>query len=550
MMKFYKILFLLLTIPLITSCGGATRPLPVQPIIGLPAGTDGFAWWNDTVFYEVFVRSFYDSNGDGIGDLNGLTQKLDYLNDGNPDTTTDLGITGLWLMPINASPSYHGYDVSDYYAVNPAYGTLDDFRNLLAEAHKRGMRVTIDFVMNHTSTQHLWFQAAQDPQSPFRDWYIWATSHPGYKGPWGQDVWYRTSSGYYYAIFWQGMPDLNYSNPAVVAEMEKVASFWLKEVGVDGFRLDAAKHIIEEGENQENTPSTHFWWKDFRTFYKSVNPQAMTVGEVWTSNQAVATYVQGDELDLAFNFDLAKAILDNTGSRNARALSSAIEKTVSAFEPGSWAVFLSNHDQPRPMTMLMEDNAKAKTAATVLLTIPGVPYLYYGEEIGMTGQKPDERIRTPMQWSAEHEAGFTSGTAWEVINPNFAEYNVAAQTADSASLLSHYRTLIQLRNQHAALRVGEYLPVEADNRNVLAFLRVSNEETVLVVINLGKDAVGEVRLSLETGPLTGKVKVAPLFGQGKFIPPQVNAQGGFEGYQPLPEIPANSSFILQLQASR
>jgi glycosidase len=202
------------------------------------------------------------------------------------------------------------------------------------------------------------------------------------------------------------------------------------------------------------------------------------------------------------------------------------------------------------MTMLMEDNAKAKTAATVLLTIPGVPYLYYGEEIGMTGQKPDERIRTPMQWSAEHEAGFTRGTAWEVINPNFAEYNVAAQTADSASLLSHYRTLIQLRNQHAALRVGEYLPVEADNRNVLAFLLVSNEETVLVVINLGKDAVGEYQLTLAMGPLAGKVKVAPLFGQGKFIPPQVNAQGGFEGYQPLPEIPANSSFILQLQASR
>jgi alpha-amylase len=228
----------------------------VAPVTGLPAGTDGKPWWNDAVFYEVFVRSFYDSNGDGIGDFNGLTAKLDYLNDGNPATTTDLGVTALWLMPIHPSPSYHGYDVTDYYDVNPQYGTLADFKRLLAEAHKRGIRVILDLVLNHTSLQHLWFVAAQDPQSPYRDWYLWSPTDPGWPGPWGEKVWYANGRSYYYAIFDKNMPDLNYTNPAVTAKLDDVARFWLAEVGVDGFRLDAAKHLIEAGQVQENTAST------------------------------------------------------------------------------------------------------------------------------------------------------------------------------------------------------------------------------------------------------------------------------------------------------
>jgi alpha-amylase len=193
-----KRLALLLLLAVLAACAKPAA-VPVQPVTGMPQGTDGYSWWNDTVFYEIFVRSFYDSNGDGIGDFNGITAKLDYLNDGNPETTTDLGVTGIWLMPINPSPSYHGYDVTDYYAVNPDYGTMEDFQNLLDEAHARGIRVIMDLVLNHTSSKHPWFTSSWDPASPTHDWYIWSDTKPAYNGPWGQKVWYPSHGQYYYA---------------------------------------------------------------------------------------------------------------------------------------------------------------------------------------------------------------------------------------------------------------------------------------------------------------------------------------------------------------
>jgi len=260
-------------------------PTPVSTTQVKPAGTAvGPFWWNDSVFYEIFVHSFYDSDGDGIGDLNGLVEKLDYLNDGDPATTDDLGITGLWLMPIAQSPSYHGYDVADYCAVDDEYGTNEDFRRLVDEVHRRGIRVIIDLVLNHTSSKHPWFQSARDDvNSPYRDFYIWSEQDPGYKGPWGAQAWHRSATGYYYGVFWEGMPDLNYDNPAVTAEMEEVIRFWLEDMGADGFRLDAVKHLIEEDRSQENTPATHEWLRGFYVFYKETNPDAMTVGEVWSS---------------------------------------------------------------------------------------------------------------------------------------------------------------------------------------------------------------------------------------------------------------------------
>jgi alpha-amylase len=228
---------------------------PVTQVPALSQGTDGYPWWNDTIFYEIFVRSFCDSNGDGIGDFNGITEKLDYLK--------NLGVTGLWLMPINPSPSYHGYDVTNYFAVNPDYGTIADFKTLVSEAHNRGIRVIIDMVLNHTSSQHPWFIAAQDPNSPYRNFYIWSDTKPVYSGPWGEQVWYPTITGYYYAIFSQSMPDLNYRNTEVTAQMENAVKFWLETTGIDGFRLDAARHLIENGTVQANTPETHAWFKQF-----------------------------------------------------------------------------------------------------------------------------------------------------------------------------------------------------------------------------------------------------------------------------------------------
>lgn len=532
---------------LLTACG-PTDPNAVQPITGLAEGTDGYAWWNDTVFYQIFVRSFYDSDGNGIGDFNGIIEKLDYLNDGNPRTSTDLGITGLWLMPINPSTSYHGYDVTDYYAVHSDYGTIDDFKKLLDECHQRGIRVIVDMVFNHTSVMHPWFQEARDdPASDRRDWYVWADADPNYRGPWSQEVWYPTVSGYYYAVFGSGMPDLNYTNPEVTAEMENVSRFWLEEVGVDGFRLDAARHLIEDGQEQENTAATHDWWKNFRTVYKAINPEALTIGEIWTTNYAVVGYVKGDELDLAFNFDLASAILRYVGSRDAENMAASLRRSFNIFPLGTYATFISNHDQVRTMSAFYNDQDLARLAAGVLFTGPGVPFIYYGEEIGMTGTKPDPNLRTPMQWTAEHAAGFTTGAAWGSVNRNYTEVNVAAQTDDPTSLLAYYRTLIHLRNNHAALRVGEYTLVNTDSDSVLAFLRISEEETILVLINLGKDATSEYSLAVNRSPLTGSYRGTILLGEGEVAEFTVTDTGGFTGYLPVVEIPGNGTMVIQLQ---
>ncbi|HEX6269043.1 MAG TPA: alpha-amylase family glycosyl hydrolase [Anaerolineales bacterium] len=515
---------------------------PVQPVTGLPQGTDGYPWWNDTVFYEIFVRSFYDSDGDGIGDFNGLTEKLDYLNDGDPNTTTDLGVTGLWLMPIHPSPSYHGYDVTDYYAVNPEYGTMDDFERLLDEAHKRGIRVTIDWVLNHTSIRHPWFEQAQDPDSRYRDWYRWTADRPttpGWHPGGGQE--------FYYALFWVGMPDLNYANPEVVAEMKNVARFWLQDIGVDGFRLDGAKHIFEEGSVVENTPQTHAWYKELRSFYKGVAPQAMTVGEVWNDSGTVSTYLQGDELDLAFDFDLAKNTVFSAGIQQADYMADVLVHDLSLFRPGQFATFLTNHDQDRAMSVLNDDVNAAKNAAFLLLTSPGVPFLYYGEEIGMLGKKPDEDIRRPLQWSDDDNAGFTTGNPWRAPASDYTTKNIESQSADPDSLLSLYRTLIHIRNNHAALRVGDYYLIETGHSAVYASLRVSQEETVLTLINLSSEPVSDYALNLEQGPLSGDYMLAPLLDTGSFTSPAITEQGGFENYEPLPQLPPYGQFILQLQ---
>ena len=542
MLSIFGLLLLLLT-----ACGAADSNA-VQPVTGLPEGTDGYAWWNDTVFYQIFVRSFYDSNGDGIGDFNGIIEKLDYLNDGDPRTTTDLGITGLWLMPINPSTSYHGYDVTDYYAVHPDFGTLEDFRRLIEACHARGIRVIIDMVFNHTSVEHPWFQEARDnPDSDRRDWYIWAEEDPNYRGPWNQEVWYPTVSGYYYAVFWSGMPDLNYTNPEVTAEMEHVSRFWLDDVGVDGFRLDAARHLIEDGQEQENTDATHAWWKNFRAIYKAINPDALTVGEIWTTNYAVVGYVKGDELDLAFNFDLASAILSYVGSRDAENMAASLRRSFDLFPQGTYATFITNHDQERTMSAFFKDIDLARLASSVLFTGPGVPFIYYGEEIGMTGTKPDPNLRTPMQWSAEHAAGFTTGAAWGSVNRNYTEVNVAAQTEDPNSLLSYYRTLIHLRNNHAALRVGEFTLLNTDHDSVLAFLRHSQEETLLVIINLGEEAVSQVTLSVNRSPLAGSYRGIALLGEAEIADLVVTDMGGFSDYIPLNEMPANGALVIQLQ---
>jgi alpha-amylase len=527
------------TVPPTAIAPTATQPppTPTPDPPALPTGTAGYPWWNDTVFYQIFVRSFYDTTGDGIGDLNGVIEKLDYLQ--------QMGVSGIWLMPIKPSPSYHGYDVTDFYDVNPEYGTKEDFHRLMEAAHERGIRVIIDLVLNHTSTEHPWFRESRLPDSERRDWYIWVDEAPSWPGPWGQVVWHRTPTGYYYGVFWGGMPDLNFENPAVTEEMFNVVHFWLEEMGVDGFRLDAIKHLIEDGRNQENTPATLAWFEEFYAFYKDVNPEAVTVAEVWSATANVLPYVD-QRVDIAFEFDLAQAMINsaNNGSRTEVAIHHT--NVVNNYPPGQYATFLANHDQNRTMSQLGGDFDKAKLAATLLLTSPGVPFIYYGEEIGMMGVKPDENLRLPMQWSPEPGAGFTSGRPWRPLHRNYQEVNVALQDDDPDSLLNHYRSLIQLRNQHPALRVGDWLRVNTVEREVYSFIRVLEDEVLLVLFNLSDRPVDRYRLALPEGPLPATVTATLLLGEGEPAAPTVNEAGGFSDYRPFAELPPQSSFIIRL----
>ena len=504
--------------------------------------------WSDRVFYEIFVRSFYDSDGDSMGDLRGVIEQLDYLNDGDPSTMTDLGVTGLWLMPVMQSPSYHGYDVTDYFQIEQDYGTNEDFLALIEAAHERGMIVIVDLVVNHTSVEHPWFIASTDGDPQYDDWYVWSDESPTYRGPWGQQVWIPRGGRSYYAVFWDGMPDLNYNNAEVTQEMHDIARFWLEDMGVDGFRLDAIKHLIEEGSNQENTPSSHAWMQSFHAYVDSVDADALTVGEAWSTSYEAAEYVENDEVDLVFEFDLAAAMVQSARQGNHAAVAAIQERSVSLYPQARYATFLTNHDQNRVMTELRGDMGAAKVAASILLTAPGLPFIYYGEEIGMQGQKPDERIRTPMQWDAtENTAGFTTGRVWEPLSTRNEEgINVADQMDDPESLWSHYRNLIHVRTGYAALQWGEFAMVESDAREVYSFLRYTDDQTLLVVINLSDEPVEEYTLTLETGVLGGLTGASVVFGDGESVVPTVNANGGFDAYVPMTPLAAYSTMIIEL----
>ena len=544
MKHLYKFFSVLVLLAIISGCSTvATQtatPLPEPtPTPVISQGTEGFPWWNDAVFYEIFVRSFRDSDGDGIGDFNGITEKLDYLE--------ALGIKGLWIMPINPSPSYHGYDVTDYYAVNSDYGTMDDFKRLMEEAHKRDIKVIIDFVMNHTSSKHPWFLSALTPGSEYRDWYKWSETDPGTLGPWGAKAWHRASNGqYYYAIFWDQMPDLNYDNPAVREEIKKVTSFWLKDVGIDGFRLDAVRYMAED-DQLADSKANHAFLEEWGQYYRSINPQAFTVGEAWTDNANVKKYTNTNkELSSAFNFDLSAAMLKlNEG--NTTSLRFILQTTIRDFPEQDNANFITNHDMPRVMNQLGTDQEqRAKIAAGILLTAPGIPFIYYGEEIGMSGTKPDELIRTPMQWDNTQGAGFTDGKPWEAINADFLLVNVAKQTGDSTSLLEYYRNLIQLRNEHSALRIGKTYVTDSKSNKIISYLRAGKDETLLVIINIDDAPVSGYDLELSLGPLSGQYDAASLLDNSTINPLTANAKGGFNAYNPLNELPPYSVTVIQL----
>ncbi|MDQ6635414.1 MAG: alpha-amylase family glycosyl hydrolase, partial [Gemmatimonadota bacterium] len=493
-------------------------------------------WRRGATCYEIFVRSFYDSDGNGIGDLNGLTEKLDYINDGNPRTTQDLGARCIWLMPVAESPSYHGYDVSNYYRVEPDYGSSADFKRFTAAAHKRGIKVLVDLVLNHASSEHPYFQAAlRDPASPYRSWFRWSATKPDQKGPWGQEVWHKSPvrDEYYYGVFWSGMPDLNYETAAVRAEANKVARFWIDSMKVDGFRLDAVPYLVETGAQLAHTAGTHKVLRDFNAYVHGRKRDAFTIGEAWDSTGTILTYYP-DQLDAYFAFPASDAIINAVNSGAASKLLPEFLRFQAALPANRWSPFLRNHDQSRTLTVLGGSMARARMAATLLFTLPGLPFLYYGEEIGMAGDKPDEQIRTPMQWTRQPNAGFTRGTPWEPLQPEWAARNVEVQTSDSTSLLDLYRRLIRLRAENPALAAGELVPIAASNEAVAAYLRRDGPRAVLVVANLGQTPLSGVTLSSSAGALrAGSYTPTSLLGGAAAAALNVASDGHVQAYAPL-----------------
>ncbi|MBN8545442.1 MAG: T9SS type A sorting domain-containing protein [Ignavibacteria bacterium] len=533
-LKFLKILFLL-----------SLLFLPAT----LRSQTPG-NWWNDAVFYEIFVRSFYDANGDGKGDFRGLIQKLDYLNDGDPNTKTDLGITGIWLMPINPSPSYHGYDVNDYRGIASDYGTMNDFKEFLVKAHQRGIKVIIDLVMNHTSRQNPWFAASTDPSSPYRNYYIWRNTNPGYTGTWGQTVWHPFNSNYYFGMFSSGMPDLDYSYAPVKNDMFNIVRYWLDTLNVDGFRLDAIKHLFENGQIMEHVPATFSFLQEFRTYYKSVDPNAFVVGEVWSSTAQVVPYSNGTRLDACFEFDLASAIINAVKNSAPAGLANKVSSVVSSYQPLQYATFLSNHDQDRVYGILNQNEKWMKLAASVYLTLPGIPFIYYGEEIGMNGYGQDQNKRRPMPWTPGTNGGFTTGTPWYALGTPYTTNNIQTMSGDPGSILSRYRNLIHLRNKEEALRRGGYRAGTSSNANIYSFGRDLDNEVVYVIHNFSDFPVANFTVSMNQSNLDpGNFFVYDLESGASLGQVTVNFQGGFAGFAIPGELAGKGSMIIKLQTS-
>lgn len=527
--------------------------VPAPPLAAQEAPpSPGAGWRHGGVCYEIFVRSFSDSDGDGVGDLRGLTEKLDHVNDGDPRSERDLGARCIWLMPVAQSPSYHGYDVTHYYEVNRDYGSNEDFRRLVAEAHRRGIRVLVDLVLNHSSSEHPFFKAAVlDTASPYRAWYRWAPAAGRTRG-WTVPTWHRAPGRdeYYYGLFWSGMPDLELAHPAVRAEAERIARFWLEEMGVDGFRLDAVGHFFERGDDPRHGPGTHPWLRDYQAALRRIRPDVFTVGEVWDSAGAIRPYYP-DQLDAYFAFEVSDAMLEAVRSGSGARLVAAVERMQREVPDGRWATFLRNHDQTRTMTELRGDARRARLASGLLLTLPGLPFVYYGEEIGMSGDKPDPRLRTPMHWRRAPAAGFTRGLPWEPLQPDSMTANVEAQDADPASLLNLHRRLIHLRAAHPALGAGDFVPLETGGGAALAYLRRREGRAVLVVANLGERPLRGLALSSSASVLpAGRHATRSLFGGGREGSLRVGSDGRIRGWAPLPALEPFAIHVIEIVPSR
>ena len=474
---------------------------------------EGDHWWHGAVLYQIYPRSFVDSDGDGVGDLAGAISKLDYLNDG---TDASLGVDGIWLSPFYPSPQVDfGYDVSDYRDVDPGYGTLADVDKLLAEAHHRGIRVLVDLVMNHTSAEHPWFLESRASRGgDRRDWYIWADPGPdgGPPNNWlsafercGPAWTFDPATGQYYLhSFTPEQPDLNLRNPAVRDELRDIWRFWLDR-GVDGFRLDVAHRLFKDDLLRDNPPEVaharrHLWHPEvcqynldrpevhelLRTLRETLDAYGgrLALGEVPVSDECLARYLTGEGMQTAFHV----TFWDQPWQ--AGAFRRTVDRLAGEVGPGALPTYaLATHDIARTVSRY-GSTERARLAAMMMLTLRGLACVYYGEEIGMTGREPPggpldvdgrDGQRTPMQWDAAG-AGFTTGVPWLPFGRDLATVNVAHQHGDAASLLNLYRRLIWYRKRSAALREGDYRSLDSSPETYV-YLRTAPGERLLVALN-------------------------------------------------------------------
>ena len=464
-------------------------------------------WYLDAIVYQVFVRSFYDSDGNGVGDLNGLKQKLDYI--------TNVGFNAIWLLPIFESPSYHGYDINDYYSIEYDYGGMSAFNSYITEARTKRVKTILDMVINHTSDQHPWFVDSKYNRNGKGNWYVWTNTIPsGWQFPWGGGnannvwIWDGTRGMYYYSAFgYGGMPDLNYFNPSVSNEILKVSSNWIYKY-VDGYRLDAARYLIETGPypNQADTLPTKQFWTAYNNYLRSIKSDFYTVGEVWANNGVVSGYY--GTLTSCFNFDFAYSVADVIKDENNSSLVNMINTKPSSVPWKSFAPFLDNHDDIFFNGNRFADEVggsvdKQKLGAVLLLTFPGTPYVYYGSEIGMRkgSQGGDLGKRTPMQWDSTSKAGFTTGTPWTSIANNSNPINVSYQLGDPNSLLNLYKRLIKIRKVYPSLRRGDFKLINTSDSSVVSYIRIGTNESILVVANLSSSPKN-ISLDLSQSGLT------------------------------------------------
>ena len=521
-----------------------------------PAVQGDSLWYKDAVIYQLHVRTFCDSNADGIGDFRGLTGKLDYLQ--------ELGVSAVWLLPFYPSPLRDdGYDIADYTSVHPSYGTLEDFKTFLKAAHDRRIRVITEMVVNHTSDQHPWFQEARSSRdNPKRDWYVWSETDTRYQGVriifidtemsnWG---WDPISKSYYWHRFFGHQPDLNYDNPAVREAMWNVMKFWL-DLGVDGFRLDAVPYLIErEGTSCENLPETHEIIREFRRRIDAAYPGKMLLAEAnqWPADVR-AYFGQGDEFHMAFHFPLMPRMFMAVKLEDRKPIIEILEQTPEIPENCQWCIFLRNHDEltlemvtdierdymydeyavdkamrinlgirRRLAPMMENDRRRVELLTGMLLSMPGTPIIYYGDEIGMgdniyLGDR--NGVRTPMQWNGGWNAGFSSADPERLYSPlisnpvyGYQAINVDSQRRSAHSLLSWTKNVLQTRNAFKVFSRGSIEFLDLTNHRVLAYVRCLGTEQVLVVNNLSSSAQA-VELNLRS--YKGYIPIE-MFGRNLF----------------------------------